>query len=66
MRLYRCDRCGKYVSKRARDFFVRRPTRGVYRLSKKIHLCTECAESFRRWLHGTEKAADVLPKGDEK
>lgn len=54
------------MSKRARDFFVRRPTRGVYRLSKKIHLCTECADSFRRWLHGTEKAADVLPKGDEK
>lgn len=35
-------------------------------LAFKTHLCTECADSFRRWLHGTEKAADVLPKGDEK
>ena len=58
MRVYRCDRCGEYMSKRARDFFVRRPTRGVYRLSKKIHLCKKCADSFRCWLYEIEKAAD--------
>ena len=62
MRVYRCDRCGAYVSVSAMGFFVRKPTRGVYRISKKIHLCTECADSFRRWLYWTEKAADVLPK----
>lgn len=49
MRLYRCDRCGKYVSKRARDFFVRKPTRGIYKLSDKLHLCHDCAKSFRKW-----------------
>ena len=58
MRLYRCDRCGEYVSKRARDFFVRKPNKGVYRLGKKIHLCTKCADSFRRWMNGTEKVVD--------
>lgn len=37
---------------------MRKPSKGVYRLGKKIHLCTECADSFRHWMHETEKAAN--------
>lgn len=58
MRVYKCDRCGKYVSRMARDFFVRKPTRGIYKLSKKIHLCHDCAKSFRRWFNDP-KAKEV-------
>lgn len=50
MRVYQCDRCKKYVKRTARDFFVRKPTRGIYRISKKIHLCHDCANNFRMWL----------------
>lgn len=53
MRVYVCDRCGRLITSDARDFFVRKPSRGIYRFGKKMHLCGECAESFRRWL--TEK-----------
>lgn len=58
MRVYKCDRCGKYVSLNARDFFLRKPTRGIYKLSKKIHLCRDCAKSFRRWFNDP-KAKEV-------
>lgn len=51
MRIYKCDRFGKYVSRMARDFFVRNPTRGIYKLRKNIHLCRDCAKSFRRWFN---------------
>jgi len=50
MRVYECDRCGKFISASIRDFFIRKPSRGVYRFGKKMHLCRDCAESFRRWL----------------
>lgn len=55
MRVYKCDRCGKYVSRMARDFFVRNPTRGIYKLSNKIRLCNDCAKSFREWFGECEK-----------
>lgn len=58
MRLYRCDRCGEYVAASARRFFVRKPTKGIYRFGKKRHLCEECARSFDRWMNETEKATD--------
>lgn len=51
MMVYKCDRCGEYVPLSARDFFVRKPTRGIYKLSKKIHLCATCEASFRRWFN---------------
>lgn len=55
MRVYKCDRCGKYVSRTVRDFFVRNPTRGIYELRKNIHLCNDYAKSFREWFGECEK-----------
>ena len=55
MRVYKCDRCGKYAQRTARDFFVRKPTSGIYKLSKKIHLCSDCEKSFRSWFNEREK-----------
>ena len=52
MRVYVCDRCRRPITSGGKDFFVRKPSK-VYRFGKKMHLCGECAESFRRWL--TEK-----------
>ena len=63
MRVYKCDRCGRFVPLSARDFFLRKPTKGVYRLSKKIHLCCDCQRSFIEWLHApksSETAAKLL------
>ena len=54
MRVYKCDRCGKYISLSARDFFVRDPTRWVYKLSKKLHLCSDCENSFRKWFRNSD------------
>ena len=48
MRVYKCDRCGKFVTLKARDFFLREPTQ-LDRLGRKMHLCDDCAKSFRRW-----------------
>lgn len=48
MRVYKCDRCGKYVSIKARDYFLRNPT-PLYRLGRKMHICDNCANSFSRW-----------------
>ena len=58
MRVYKCDRCKKYVSLRTRDFFVRKPTRVLYRFGKKMYLCDDCAKSFRRWFNDP-KAKEV-------
>lgn len=55
MRVCKCDRCGEYVSRTARDFFVRKPTRGICKLRKNIHLCNDCAKSFREWFSECEK-----------
>ena len=50
MRVYKCDRCGKYVSAGLRDYFVRKPT-PLYRIGRKMHLCDDCAKSFRKWFY---------------
>ena len=60
MRVYKCDRCGAYVPSSAKDFFVRKPTRGVYRLSKKMHLCGDCRRSFTEWLYAP-KSSEAAP-----
>lgn len=47
----------------ARGFFVRKPTKGVCRSSKKIYLCGDCRRSFTEWLHApksSETAAKLL------
>lgn len=46
MRVYKCDRCGKYVV--TKYFFVRKPT-PLWRIGRKVHICDDCAESFLRW-----------------
>lgn len=48
MRVYKCDRCGKYVSLGMRGRFLRKPT-PIWRIGRKTHLCDNCANSFRRW-----------------
>ncbi len=50
MRVYECDRCGKYIPELREPRYFRKPTRGVYRFGKKRHLCHECAQSFDVWL----------------
>ena len=57
MRVYRCDRCGKFVSLKMRDYFLRNPT-PLWRFGRKIHLCGDCARSFCRWF-SEPKAKEV-------
>lgn len=44
--MYKCDRCGKLVSKSAINN-LSKPR--IFRLGKKLHVCQECARSFRKW-----------------
>ena len=53
MRVYKCDRCWKYVEIESRCFFVRKPT-PLYRIGLKKHLCADCAKSFREWFNDPE------------
>lgn len=53
MRVYKCDRCGKYVPLEKKYFFIRKPT-PLWRLGLKIHICDDCAKSFRRWFNDTK------------
>ena len=53
MRVYKCDRCKKYVSLSARDFFVRKPT-PLWRIGSKMHICDDCVKSFREWFNNPE------------
>lgn len=50
MRVYKCDRCGKYVS--ACNLFDLRPPllKKYYFGIMKKHLCNECVKSLRKWL----------------
>lgn len=48
MKVYECDRCGRYVEQRALEL-LRMPYRGIWRIGRRGHLCPECAESFGRW-----------------
>lgn len=50
MRVYKCDRCGKYLPLEKKYFFLRKPT-PLWRLGRKIHICDDCAKSFRRWFN---------------
>lgn len=47
MRMYKCDRCGKFVSK---SCFKKLSKPRIFRLGKKLHVCQECARSFCNWL----------------
>lgn len=60
MRMYKCDRCGRIVEGGIRAF-VRKPARaGVWRLSKKTHICRDCRDSFDAWMgNGPEEGAAV-------
>ena len=53
MRVYKCDRCGKYVSMGMRERFLRKPT-PLWRLGRKMHICDNCAKSFREWFNNPE------------
>ena len=46
MRMYKCDRCGKLVSKSCINN-LSKPR--IFRLGKKLHVCKKCAMSFRKW-----------------
>lgn len=48
MKVYECDRCGRYVEMDAM-MYVRRPYIGIWKVGSRRHLCPECAESFGRW-----------------
>lgn len=48
MKVYECDRCGRYVELDARKY-VHRPYRGIWKLGSKRHLCPECVKSFYEW-----------------
>lgn len=53
MRVYKCDRCWKYVEIEAKHLFVRKPT-PLWRLGRKMHLCDDCVKSFREWFNNPE------------
>lgn len=64
MRVYKCDRCGKYVLLEKKYFFIRKPT-PLWRLGRKIHICDDCAKSFRRWFNDPKaKEADDAERRD--
>lgn len=44
--MYKCDRCGKLVSKSGINN-LSKPR--IFRVGKKMHVCRECARSFRKW-----------------
>lgn len=48
MKVYECDRCGRYVEMDAR-MCVHRPYIGIWKAGSKRHLCPECAGSLRTW-----------------
>lgn len=52
MRVYKCDRCGKYVTLSL--FELTPPHLRIYRFVIKKHLCCECAKSFREWFNNPE------------
>lgn len=48
MKVYECDRCGRYVEMDMRKY-VHRPYRGIWKLGSKRHLCPDCVKSFYAW-----------------
>ena len=57
MRVYKCDRCGKYLGWwKIYVVKVRKPFFGEYMSwSHKIQLCDECKNEFERWLEDPEE-----------
>ena len=61
MKVYDCDRCGRYVEMDARMYVHRpyigicRPYIGIWKVGSKRHLCPECVESFKEWFAAGEK-----------
>ena len=53
MRVYKCDRCGKYASIGVRGYFVRNIA-PMWRIGRKNHLCDDCVKSFRRWMNNPD------------
>ena len=47
MKVYECDRCGRYVEMDAM-MYVHRPYIGIWKISSKRNLCPECVESFKK------------------
>ena len=54
MRIYKCDRCRKELTKVKGRFFF---TQG-WKPGKTIDLCGECLKSFNRWLKGKEEEGE--------
>lgn len=51
MRVYKCDRCGRYLD--WWNIYVvkfRKPSFGDYTWNHKRQLCKECNNEFERWL----------------
>lgn len=49
MRVYRCDRCGRFF-KRGELFVMVPPNRPIFSNFKiKKHICRDCSDSFYRW-----------------
>lgn len=73
MRVYKCDRCGKYVLRTVRDFFVRNPTRGIYKLRKmecwdcsaKVESCKGLEDAVAGWNARAIDRDDLLNVADE-
>lgn len=62
MRVYKCDRCGKFVTL-DHMYKVASPRLMVCRFGRKKHLCKDCAKSFREWFNApksSETAAKLL------
>ena len=53
MRVYKCDRCGKYVTL-GYIYELRQPRRSMYGYTIKKHICIDCAKSFREWFNNPE------------
>lgn len=54
VRMFKCDRCGAIVNMDRKTSFSR-PYKGIYRIGKKIHICPDCAASFKSWFESALK-----------
>lgn len=54
MKVYECDRCGRYVEQRAPEL-LRMPYRGIWRIGRRGHLCPACIRSLHGWFEAGGK-----------